>query len=192
MPLEIVTYDSSGALADAVKAGAWDVAFLAEESQRANVIAFTDAYAEIEATYLVPAGSPLRSIADVDRPGVRIVVPAKNANDLYLSRTIKQAHLVRVAGFPDSFKHFVAEKLDAIAGLQSTLLEYSAQLPGSRILDGRFSAVQQAVGAVKGREAGAQYLREFVEDVKASGLVAQLIEKNGVKCLSVAPNVVPK
>ncbi len=185
--LEIVPYSSAGALAGSVKSAAWDVAFLGDEPERANEIAFTDAYAEIDATYLTPAGSKLRSIADVDRAGVRIVVPAASAYDLYLSRTIKRAQLVKIPGTATAYKYFVAENLDVLAGLKPTLLEYTAQLPGSRILDGRFSVVRQAAGTVKGREAGAQYLREFIEDVKASGLVAQLIEKNGVKGLSVAP-----
>lgn len=192
VPLEIVPYTSAGALADAVKTGAWDVAFLGDEPQRAKEIAFTDAYAEIDATYLAPAGSKLRSIADVDRPGVRIVVPAKSAYDWYLSRTIKQAQLVQIAGTAAAYKHFVAEKPDVLAGLKPALLGYAEQLPGSRILDGRFSVVRQAAGTVKGREAGAQYLREFIEDVKASGMVAQLIEKNGVKGLSVAPKAAQK
>jgi polar amino acid transport system substrate-binding protein len=187
VPLEIVPFSSAGALAGSVKTGKWDVAFLGDEPQRANEIAFTDAYAEIDATYLVPAGSKLRAINDVDRKGVRIVVPTASAYDLYLSRSIRQAQLVRIPGTATAHKYFVDENLDALAGLRPTLLEYTAQLPGSRLLDGRFTVVRQAAGTIKGRDTGAQYLREFIEDVKASGLVAHSIEKNGAKGLSVAP-----
>lgn len=187
VPLEIVPYTSAGATADAVKTGAWDIAVLADEPQRAKEIAFAGALTEIEATYLVPAGSTLRSVEEVDRPGVRIVVGAKSAYDLYLSRTLKQAQLVPIPGTTAAYKHFVAEKLDALAGLKPVPLGYAAEQPGSRVLDGRFSVVRHTAGTIRGRDAGAAYLREFVEDAKASGLVAQWIEKSDVKGLSVAP-----
>ena len=186
VPVEIIGYPSPGALADAAKTGAWDVGFLGAEPQRANEIDFTAAYVEIEATYLVPPGSPLKTIADVDREGVRIAISGKSAYDLYLTRTLKHAQLVRVVGADNVFKHFVEDKLDAIAGLKPRLVTDADNLPGSRILDGRFTAVQQAAGTPKGRSAGAQYLREFIEDVKATGLVARAIEKNNVRGLTVA------
>lgn len=187
VPVEIVGYDSPGKLADSVTTGAWDIGFLAAEPQRANEIAFTAAYVEIEATYLVAAGSPLRTIAEVDREGVRIAVPEKSAYELYLSRTLKRAQLCRTQGADNAFKLFVSERLDALAGLKPRLVKDADNLRGSRILDGRFTAVQQAIGTPKGRGAGAKYLREFVEDIKATGLVARTIEKNGVRGLSVAP-----
>ena len=187
VPIEVVPFDSAGAMADAVKTGKWDVAFLGAEPQRANEIAFTAAYAEIESTYLVPAGSPLKTIADVDRPGVRIAVPSKSAYDLYLSRTLKNAQLVRVPGVDAAYDAFLSQKLDALAGLRPLLLTQSEKLPGSRVLEGRFSTVQQAIGTPKAREAAAKYLREFAEDVKASGFVARSIERNAVRGLTVAP-----
>lgn len=187
LAVEIVPYGTAGQMADAVKTGAWDVAFLAAEPQRANEISFTAPYAEIEATYLVPPGSSLRSVEDVDRSGVRIAIAAKSAYDLYLSRNLKHAQLVRAPNTPAAFKLFVDDRLEAHANLKPVLLGLAAQLPGSRILDGRFSVVGQAVGTPKGREAGARYLREFVEDIKATGLVAKTIEKNGIRGLSVAP-----
>jgi polar amino acid transport system substrate-binding protein len=186
VPVEIIGYPSPGALADAANAGAWDVGFLGAEPQRANEIDFTAAYVEIEATYLVPPGSPLKTIADVDREGVRIAISGKSAYDLYLTRTLKHAQLVREAGADNVFKRFVADKLDAIAGLKPRLVTDAENLPGSRILDGRFTAVQQAAGTPKGRSTGAKYLREFIEDVKATGLVARTIEKNNVRGLTVA------
>ncbi len=188
VPVDIVGYDSPGKLGDAVTSGAWDVGLIGAEPQRAQHIAFTAAYLEIEATYLVPPGSPLKTIADVDREGVRIAVLARAAYDLYLSRNLKHAKLVGEKSFEAVFDRFVADKLDAIAGLRAQLADDLAKLPGSRLLDGRFTAVQQAIGTPKERGAGAQYLREFVEDVKASGLMARIIESNGVRGVAVAPS----
>ncbi len=187
VPVEFVGYDSPGKMGDAGKVGAWDIAFFAAEPARATDIAFTAAYLEIEATYLVPAGSPLRSIADVDRDGVRISVSNRSAYELFLSRTLQRAQLMRVDGIDASFEQFVAKKLEALAGLRPRLVMDAEKLPGSRVLEGRFTAIQQAIGTPKGRDAGAQYLREFVEDAKASGLVARVIEGNGVRGVSVAP-----
>ena len=185
VPVELVPYPNPGALGDAAKAGAWDVGFLGAEPQRAKEIDFTAAYVEIEATYLVPAGSPIKAIAEVDRPGVRIAISGRSAYDLYLTRELKHAELVRERG-DDVLKRFVSDKLDAMAGLKPGLVKNQATLPGSRILDGKFTAVQQAAGTPKGRPAGAQYLKEFIEDVKATGLVAKLIEKHNVRGLTVA------
>lgn len=186
VPVELVPFPNPGALADAAKSGAWDVGFLGAEPQRANEIDFTAAYVEIEATYLVPPGSPLKAIGDVDRKGVRIAISGRSAYDLYLTRELKHAELVRERG-DDVFKRFVSDKLEAMAGLRPGLVKNQEALPGSRILDGKFTAVQQAAGTPKGRPAGGQYLKEFIEDVKASGLVAKLIEKNNVRGLTVAP-----
>ena len=184
--VELISYPGAGQVADAASAGAWDVGFIGAEPQRAAEIAFTLAYLEIPATYLVPAGSPIRAIEDVDRPGIRIATSARSAYDLYLSRNLKHAQLVRAEGLPASFDLFVAEKLDVLSGLLPRLTTDLARLPGARILEGRFTAVQQAIGTPKSRAAGAAYLREFVADIKASGLVASLIERHGVKGISVA------
>jgi polar amino acid transport system substrate-binding protein len=180
-----LNFESPGKMADAVKT--WDVAFLGAEPARAGEIDFTPAYVEIEATYLVPPGSALKSIDDVDRAGVRISVSNRSAYDLYLSRALKHAELVRADGLDASFDRFVADKLDALAGLRPRLILDVGRVPGARILDGRFTAIQQAIGTPKGRPAGAQYLREFVAEVKASGFVAELIERHGARGLSVAP-----
>ena len=187
VPLEILPYQSAGTLADSVKSGAWDVAVLADEPARAKDIAFAGATTEIEATYLVPAGSPLQKIEDVDKPGVRIALGAKSGYDLYLTRTLKHAQRVPIEGSPTAFKHFIAEKLEALAGLKTELVKCAAELPGSRILEGRFMVVRHTAGTPRGRDAGAAYLHAFVEAVKAEGLVAQWIEKSGVQGLSAAP-----
>jgi polar amino acid transport system substrate-binding protein len=187
VPVEIVAYDSAGTMADGAKSRAWDVAFLGADPDRAGEIDFTAAYVEIDSTYLVPAGSPLRTLADVDRAGVRIAVSDKSAYDLVLTRTLKNARLVRAPGVDDSVDLFINEKLDALAGLKPLLVDVAARLPGSRVIEGRFTAVQQAAGIPKGRPAAARYVREYIENVKASGLVAKTIEKNGIRGLTVAP-----
>jgi polar amino acid transport system substrate-binding protein len=183
----LLPYPNPGVLADAAPTGVWDVGFIGAEPQRAHAIDFTAAYVEIEATYLVPPGSPLQTIADVDRPGVRIAAPARSAYELYLSRTLQHAQLVREQGAENTFRRFVADRLDALAGLRPRLVTDQEALPGSRLLEGRFTAVQQAVGTPKGRPAGARYLCAFIEDIKATGLVARIIEKHNVRGLTVAP-----
>ena len=185
VPVEIIGYPTPGELADAATFGAWDVGFLGAEPQRAKEIDFTAAYVEIEATYLVPSGSQIKAIADVDRPGIRIAISDRSAYDLYLTRHLKHAELIRARG-DDVLKRFLSDKLEAMAGLRPGLVKNQASVAGSRILEGNFTAVQQAAGTPKGRPAGAKYLKAFIEDVKASGLVANLIEKHGVRGLTVA------
>lgn len=189
VPVAYVPYARPGELADAAGTGIWDIGLIGAEPQRAEKIAFTPAYVEIEATYLVPAGSPLKSIADVDKPGVRIAVSARSAYDLWLARNIKHAEVIRSEGGGAAFKQFVDDKMDALAGLRPGLLSDLEKLPGARILDGQFTAVQQAVGTARTNPAGAAFLRDFVEEAKKSGLVARLIERhNVVGRLSVAPS----
>ncbi|MGH7086996.1 MAG: transporter substrate-binding domain-containing protein [Acetobacteraceae bacterium] len=188
VPVAYVPYARPGQLADDAGTGKWDIGLIGAEPQRAEKIAFTPAYAEIEATYLVPAGSPLKSIAEVDRAGVRIAVTARSAYDLWLERNIKQAQVVRANSGDEAFRQFVADKLDAYAGLRPGLLSLAEKLPGSRILDGQFTAVQQAIGTARQNTAAAAFLRAFVAEAKASDLIARLIDKHGVTGrLSVAP-----
>ena len=186
VPVELVGYKSAGQLTGALSAGAWDVAFLAFEQARAKEISFSAPFAEIDGTYLVPAGSPLRTAADVDQKGVRIAVSAKGGNDLFLTRTLKNATLVRAPSPEATFKLFVADKLEAYAGLKPSLLAIAEKFPGSRVVEGRYTVIGYSAGVPKGRDAGAKYLGEFIEDAKASGLVAKSIEKHGIRGLSVA------
>ena len=183
--LKLIPYESPGKLADAV--ADWDVGLIGAEPARAEQITFSAAYLEIEATYLVPAGSTIRSVEEVDRKGVRIAVAQRSAYDLYLTRTIQHAELVHAAGLDASYDLFVREKLDALAGLRPRLVKDVQRLPGARVLDGRFTAVQQAVGTPKARTASAAFLAAFVEEAKASGLVAALIARHGVHGVNVAP-----
>jgi polar amino acid transport system substrate-binding protein len=186
VPLQLIPYESPGKLADAV--AEWDVGLIGAEPARAAQIAFSAAYLEIAATYLVPPSSKIRSVEEVDRKGVRIAVAARSAYDLYLSRTIKYAELVHAAGLDASYDLFVRDKLDALAGLRPRLLRDIQKLPGARVLEGRFTAVQQAVGTPKRRVASAAFLAALVEEAKASGLVARLIERHGVDGVNVAPS----
>ena len=186
--VELVPFKTPGELADAALEDRWDIGNIGAEPERAKTIAFTAAYVEIEATYLVPAGSPIRSIDDVDRDGVRIAVSARSAYELWLSDNIRHAELVMAEGIDASFDTFVERELEALAGLRPRLIGDLEKLPGARILDGQFTAVQQAIGTKPDRPAGAAFLREFVEESKANGFVAGLIEKHGVAGrLTVAP-----
>ncbi|HET7266236.1 MAG TPA: transporter substrate-binding domain-containing protein [bacterium] len=184
--VEFVRFPQAGPLADAVRDDRWDIAFLGNEPQRAAEIAFSPAYLEIPVTYLVPAGSPIRTIADVDREDVRIAVSGKSAYDLFLSRTLRRAALVRAEGIEKSVRLFTEDKLEALACLKPRLVAAADALPGSRILDGQVTGVQQSIGTPRRRGAdGAEFLRGFVEDAKASGLVARLVTTHNVLGVSV-------
>ncbi len=184
--LQLVPYQTPGELSDAADSGVWDIGLIGAEPERAKKITFSSAYSEIEATYLVPPGSPLEHVSQVDRPGIRIAVAVRTAYDLWLVRHIEHAELVHAEGFDATFEMFVNDKLDALACLKSKLLSDAEKIPGSRILQGQFTAVQQAVGTAKGNVAGAKFLQDFVEEAKASGFVASLIQKHQVRGLSVA------
>ena len=188
LPMRFVPFARPGELADAATEGIWDIGLIGAEPARAEKIAFTDAYAEIEASYLVPAGSPLRTIADVDQSGVRISVSAASAYDLWLTRNLKRASLVHSPSPAEAEALFAGERLDALAALRDGLLASQSRLPGSRVLPGRFMAVQQAVGTQWEKRAGAAFLRSFVEEAKSSGLIARLIDRHGMGGrLTVAP-----
>ncbi len=186
VPVAFVPYDQPGDLAAAVTDGVWDIGLIGADPLRAAEITFTAAYVEIEATYLVLADSPIQSLAEVDRPGVRIALADKSAYDMYLRRNLQHASLHRAEGIEGSYQLFVREKLDVLAGLRPRLVADQAKHPGSRILEGRFTAIQQAIGTPRARSASVTYLHEFAEDIK-TGLVAQLIARHGVRGLTVAP-----
>ena len=182
VPVKMVPFPTPGELADAAEDDVWDIGLIGAEPQRAEKIAFTLAYTEIEATYLVPPGSPIQSVEEVDRAGIRIAVSARSAYDLWLTRNIQNAELVRAQGLGAAFQLFVDEGLDALAGLRPALIGDVEKLPGARILDGRFSAVQQAIGVPRSRPgSAAAFVAEFVEEAKTSGLVASLIARHGVE-----------
>jgi polar amino acid transport system substrate-binding protein len=188
VPVRYIPYPRPGELADDAGTGAWDIGLIGAEPQRAEKIAFTAAYAEIEATCLVPPGSPITSLGEVDRAGIRIASAERAAYDLWLERNIRHAELRRAGGLDASFALFRDEGLEALAGLRPKLLSDQALMPGSRMLDGAFMTVQQAVGTARTNAEGAAFLRGFVEEAKASGLIARLIARHGVEGLSVAPS----
>ena len=187
VPVKYVPFKTPGELGDQAGKNIWDIGLIGAEPQRAEKIAFSAAYVEIEATYMVPEGSAIKSIAEVDRKGVRIAVSARSAYDLWLVNNIKHATLVQVSGLDAAYDKFMSDKLEVLAGLRPGLLKDVAKAPGLKILDGKFTAVQQAVGTAKANLAGAAFLAGFVETAKKSGLVAELIERHKVRGLSVAP-----
>jgi polar amino acid transport system substrate-binding protein len=187
VPVAYVAFPQPGLLADKVDTDTWDIGLIGAEPQRAEKIAFTHAYVEIRSTYMVQPGSTIAAISDVDRPGVRISVTARTAYGLWLERNIKSATLVLSETIADSFTRFRDEKLDVLAGLEPRLITDVQLMPGARILDGQFSAVQQAIGTSRKHPEAAAWLEVFVADVKRSGFVGSLITKHHVRGLTVAP-----
>jgi polar amino acid transport system substrate-binding protein len=188
VPLEFVTFQAAGKVFEAVNTGGWDVAFVAIEPLRAAEIDFTAPFVLIEGTYMVAKDSPLTEVAAVDSPGVRIAVGLDSAYDLYLTRTLRNATIVRaeVGGGRAMIELFLRDKLDAAAGVRQQLESYAKMNSQVRVMDGRFMEIQQAMGTPKGRTAGARYLDAFVEDVKASGFVADALKRSNQSAV-VAP-----
>jgi polar amino acid transport system substrate-binding protein len=189
VPVDLVAFEAAGKVFEALKTAGWDVAFIAIEPVRAAEIDFTAPYVLIEGTYMVLKDSPVKSVEDVDRPGARIAVGRASAYDLYLTRTIKNATLVRAAtgGGRAMIDLFLADKLEAAAGVRQALEIYAKTDPNVRVLDGRFMLIQQAMGTPKGREVGARYLRVFIEEMKASGFIAAALERSNQPDAVVAP-----
>lgn len=187
VPFTPVTYPSAGKMVEAATMGEWDVAFLAVDPARAVDIAFAPPYMEVDNTYLVPPGSALRSIADIDRPGIRIAVPHRSAPDLFLSRTLRHAELVRTEDGLAATVEVVREgRAHALAADRSSLLGVAATWPGARVLSEPFIAVGHAIAIPRSRVAELSYLRDFVEEAKRSGLIRQAIERSGVRGVRVA------
>lgn len=172
----IVSYDGPGQIADAATSDQWDIANIAAEPARAKYIQFSPAYCEIQATYLLPPESSIKSIQDVDQPGHRIAVKGRSAYDLWLTENLQHASLHRAASLDESFTLFADENLDALAGLRPKLLEQQVLMDGSRLFDESFTAVQQSIGCRQDRPEAANYLTQFVELARENGLVAQLID----------------
>jgi polar amino acid transport system substrate-binding protein len=188
VPVELLTFEAAGKVFEALKAGGIDIAFIAIEPVRAAEIDFTAPYVIIEGTYMVAKDSPLKQIADVDQPGIRISVGVGSAYDLFLTRTIKNATIVRAhtGGGSAMIELFLKDNLEAVAGVKQPLVEYAAANPTMRVMDGRFMEIKQAMGTPKGRDLAAGYLRGFVEEMKASGFVADALKRSGQEA-TVAP-----
>lgn len=184
---EPVPYPSATKMAEAAGGGQWDMAFMAIDPARARVIAFTAAYMLVPNTYMVPPGSPIQTLADVDRPGVRIAVDERNATDLFLSRNLRHATLVRVAGEPAALELLRAGDVQVLATGRGLLLRHAANWPGARVLEGWFLAVEHGIGVPAGRDNGLAHLRDFVEQMKRSGRVQQMLDRQGTVGVFVAP-----
>lgn len=181
--LKLVPFPNPGAVADAAETGEWDIGNIGAEPQRAEKIAFTSAYCEIEATYLVPADASFTDIASVDSPGTRIAVMGRAAYGLWLENNIQYAELVRSENYESSFQDFAAGKADVLAALRPKLMSEDRK-PGTKTLDGKFMAVQQAIGTPKQNTAAAEWLQSFIDEIVASDLVDRLIDRHGVKGLT--------
>jgi polar amino acid transport system substrate-binding protein len=184
VPVEFVVYPTPGEVADDAGAGKWDVAVLAIEPARAQTIAFSPPLTEIEGAYVVRKASPLRAVGQVDASGVRIAAPNKAGYELYLTRTLRNATLVRTKNLDGSIAAFNDGSVDAVAGLKPALLEVMAKLPDGRMLEGKFMTVNHGLGTPRDRSAAADYLKAFVADVNASGFVARSIERHKIQGLS--------
>ncbi len=178
--VELKRYPLPGDVADAAPKDEWDICLIAEEAKRAEVISFCQPYVEIEATYLVPGDSPFQKIEDVDQPGVKIAICDRAAYDLYLERILQHAERVAAPGLPQAFELYRNENLDALAGLVPALKKNAAEAPGSRLLPGKYMAVQQAMGTRLGKDALNAFVNAFLTEAKTSGLVQSLIDKHGV------------
>jgi polar amino acid transport system substrate-binding protein len=186
--LELVTYTSAGQVVEALKADQVDIAFVAIDPLRGQDVLYSAPYVVIEGAYLVRQDSPIRRNEEVDRPGHRIAVGKGSAYDLYLSREIRQATLERAPTSPAVVDYFLANKLEVAAGVRQQLEADARRLPGLRLLDGRFMVIKQAMGTPRVRgEAGVAYLRSFVEEMTASGYVAQALQRHRIEGAAVAP-----
>jgi polar amino acid transport system substrate-binding protein len=185
VPVELIKFDAAGKVFEAAKTGQWDVAFLAIEPVRAAEIAFTAPYVIIQGIYLVPKDSPLKTLADVDREGIRIGVNKGSAYDLFLTRSLKNAKLVREVSGPDAF---VQQKLEAVAGVKQAMLLWAKDRTDVRAIEQPFMQINQAMGTPQTRgEAGKAYLKRFIEEMKASGFVAEALKRSGQADATVAP-----
>jgi polar amino acid transport system substrate-binding protein len=185
--LELVTYDAAGKVFADLDSGAWNLAFMAIEPVRAAQIAFSEPYVIIEGTYLVANDAPYFEVAQLDRPEVRIAVGQGAAYDLFLSRTLQQAQLVRAATSAEAIALFFERGLEAAAGVRQPLLAAAAAHPGYRVLEGHFTAIRQAMAVPRQKTQGAAYVNDFIERCKANGLVKAALQRSGQGEVTVAP-----
>lgn len=179
VPVQFTTHDAAGKVFAALQEDAWDLAFLAIEPVRAAQIAFSEPYVIIEGTYLLRADDPAQGVAELDQAGRRIAVGQGAAYDLYLSRTLTQAELVRAPTSPAAIDWFVDQRLDAAAGVRQPLEAYAAAHPGYRVLADSFTEIRQAMAVPKGRAAAAAFVQDFLDEQLRSGLVARALAASG-------------
>jgi polar amino acid transport system substrate-binding protein len=189
VPFEPVLYQSIGALLDSGKAGAWDVAFIGFTAARAKDWDFAAPHLEVEFGYLVPSGSPIVTMADVDRPGIRVAVQERSGPEAFLSRTLKNGTVVRTTDYRSAMEMQKSGRADVVFSIKPILFELSSQSAGSRVLDGSPGTVPQALAMPKGRDLGLVYARKFIEDAKSDGLLKVATERSGLHGVVVAPLV---
>ena len=187
LSLDLTGYETQDEVVDAAASGRCGIVLVGSDPARAQRVTFTPAYAELDATYLVPIDSPIQNISQVDQPGVRIASFFKSAYDHWLQRNLKHATLVHADSLQASNELFLSEKLDALAGLKTGLVSFSNKVPGSRVLDGQFTGIQQAIATKKSNFEAVEFLSTCVEEFIRSGLVAKLIQEYEVQGLSAAP-----
>lgn len=190
--VELVVFDTANQSVLAVREERADIGFFAIDPLRGEGLGFTAPYVLIEGSYLVPEASPIQRNEDVDRPGTRVVVGQGSAYDLFLSRELQHATIVRAPSSQTVVPQYVAQGLDVAAGVRQQLEADLAQHPGHRLLPGRFMVIQQAMGLARSRgEAAFDHLAQFVESMKASGFVAEALRRHGIQGASVAPAGAP-
>ncbi len=188
VPVELVQYAAAGKVVEAIGTKAWDVGFFAIDPVRAADIDFTPPYVVIEGSYLVPNDSSIARNDEVDREGVRVVVGHGSAYDLYLTRELRHAKLVRTATSPAVSDLMVANKLEVAAGVKQQLEADTKRIPDVHVLSGRFMVINQAMAIPRGRDpSGAVYLSQFVQEMKASGFIAWELQHHGIEGAAVAP-----
>ena len=180
VPYEPLIYQTPKLLVEDVNSGKWDISFVAQDPDRERILNFTTVYLSLEHGYLVPSGSPIQTINDVDRAGIRVGVPAGGSVIAPLKRTLKDAQIIEV-GMPEAADLVQSGKVDVFAANKANLFAIADRLPGSRVLEGRFSVDRFALGLPKGREAGLAYVRKFIENAKSEGLVKSAAERAGVR-----------
>ncbi len=184
---EFVTYPTSGALIQAAASGAWSVAFVPVDEERKKAVDFGPAYVLTTSTYLVPPGSAIRKIEEIDRAGVRVVGIDGSTTIAGAKRSLKAATVTPAANADEAMTMLRAGKADALAMGQTSLVGIAARIPGARVLDGHFFATSTAIAVPKGRAAALAYVSAFIEEAKAAGIVRRALDKAGFKDVAVAP-----
>ena len=187
LPLDLIPFQAAGAVFDALDKDGWDMAFLAVEPERATKIDFSPPYVSIDGTYMVRSDSKFHTTADLDQPGIRIAAAKGSAYDLYLSRALKHAELVRSPTSPASMDQFVSDGLDAAAGVRQILADRARGNPGLRVLEDSFTSINQAIGVPRGRGAASAYIKSFLAEMKSSGNLRNALQASGQTGVVVVP-----
>jgi|SRR5579871_3417041 len=189
VPYKIIPSENPKAVIDSLKAHTADLGFLAFDATRATEVDFSTPYSLAHNTYLVPIASPIHSIADIDRKGIRVLAPKGDSGELFLTRTLKSAELKSVPGatVEDAQKMFTASEIDAFATNRQRLIEAAARLPNVRVLPDNFYDVEQSLALAKGDAARVDYINRFIDDLRASGFLKATLDRAKLSGVDVAP-----